>query len=74
MDLVTMLQAVTQFHQKLDLLLATASANKKILEKLQIVLDVVVDQSRESAKLNEIQARLNKMVIDAEEPSFRPST
>ena len=44
MDFVTVLGAVSQFHEKLDELLSTATANKAVLAKLQKVLDIVVDQ------------------------------
>ena len=67
-----MLQAVTQFHEKLDQLVATATANNEILDRLQIVLDHVVDQLEDFTnrfntleKLNDVQKRLDGMLIDA---------
>ena len=74
-----MLQAVTQFHEKLDQLVATATANKEILDRLQLVLDHIVDQIEDLSnkyqtleKLNDAQGRLN-MLIDAGEVSSPPS-
>ena len=79
MDFITVLQAVTQFHEKLDQLVATANANKEILDRLQLVLDHIVDQIEDLSnkyqtleKLNDAQGRLN-MLIDAGEVSSPPS-
>ena len=79
MDFITVLQAVTQFHEKLDQLVATATANKEILDRLQLVLDHIVDQIEDLSnkyqtleKLNDAQGRLN-MLIDAGEVSSPPS-
>ena len=79
MDFITVLQAVTQFHEKLDHLVATATANKEILDRLQLVLDHIVDQIEDLSnkyqtleKLNDAQGRLN-MLIDAGEVSSPPS-
>ena len=79
MDFITVLQAVTQFHEKLDQLVATATANKEILDRLQLVLDHIVDQIEDLSnkyqtleKLNDAQGRLN-MLIDAGEASSPPS-
>ena len=79
MDFITVLQAVTQFHEKLDQLVATATANKEILDGLQLVLDHIVDQIEDLSnkyqtleKLNDAQGRLN-MLIDAGEVSSPPS-
>ena len=79
MDFITVLQAVTQFHDKLDQLVATATANKEILDRLQLVLDHIVDQIEDLSnkyqtleKLNDAQGRLN-MLIDAGEVSSPPS-
>ena len=81
MDFITTLQAVGQFHEKLDELRATATANRAILEKLQKVLDLVMDQLQDFSnkyqtldKLNEVQGRLNQMLIDAGEASSPPSS
>ena len=82
MDFVTVLGAVSQFHEKLDELLSTATANKAVLEKLQKVLDHVVDQLEDFSnkyrtleELGKCQKRLDDMLIDAEtEPSSRAST
>ena len=75
-----MLQAVTQFHEKLDQLVATATANKEILDRLQLVLDHIVDKIEDLSnkyqtldKLNDVQGRLNRMLIDAGEASSPPS-
>lgn len=72
MDLITVLGAVSQFHAKLDELIATATANRAILDRLQRVLDVVVDQMEDFSNkyrsleaVGACQARLNQMVIDA---------
>ena len=80
MDFITTLQAVSQFHEKLDELRATATANRAILEKLQKVLDLVMDQLQDFSnkyqtldKLNDVQGRLNAMLIDAGEASSPPS-
>ena len=80
MDFITVLQAVTQFHEKLDQLVATATANKEILDRLQLVLDHVVDKIEDLSnkyetldKLNDVQGRLNRMLIDAGEASSPPS-
>ena len=80
MDFITVLQAVTQFHEKLDRLVATATANKEILDRLQLVLDHVVDQLEDFTnrfdtleKLNDAQKRLDGMLIDASEVSCPPS-
>ena len=80
MDFITVLQAVTQFHEKLDQLVATATANKAILDRLQIVLDHVVDQLEDFSnrfdtleKLNGAQKRLDEMLIDASAASSPPS-
>ena len=80
MDFITVLQAVSQFHEKLDELQATAAANREILEKLQKVLDHVVDKIEDLSnkyqtleKLNDVQGRLNRMLIDAGEASSPPS-
>ena len=76
MDFITVLQAVTQFHEKLDQLAATATTNKEILDRLQLVLDHVVDQLEECyqtlGKLEEVQGRLNGL-IDASAASSPPS-
>ena len=79
MDFITVLQAVTQFHEKLDQLVATATANKEILDRLQLVLDHIVDQIEDLSnkyqtleKLTDAQGRLN-MLIDAGEVSSPPS-
>ena len=79
MDFITVLQAVTQFHEKLDQLVATATANKEILDRLQLVLDHIVDQIEDLSnkyqtleKLNDAQGRLN-MLIAAGEVSSPPS-
>ena len=75
MDIIA-LQAVTQFHEKLDKLLV---ANKEILEKLQKVLDVVMDQLQDFSNkyqtlvnIGEVQGRLNQMLIDVEAASSHP--
>ena len=75
-----MLQAVTQFHEKLDQLVATATANKEILDRLQLVLDHIVDKIEDLSnkyqtldKINDVQGRLNRMLIDAGEASSPPS-
>ena len=80
MDFITVLQAVTQFHEKLDQLVATATANKEILDRLQLVLDHVVDQIQDLSnkyqtlvKIGEVQGRLNQMLIDVEAASSPPS-
>ena len=80
MDFITVLQAVTQFHEKLDQLVATATSNKEILDRLQLVLDHIVDQIEDLSnkyqtleKLNDVQGRLNRMLIDAGEVSSPPS-
>ena len=79
MDFITVLQAVTQLHEKLDQLVATANAKKEILDRLQLVLDHIVDQIEDLSnkyqtleKLNDAQGRLN-MLIDAGEVSSPPS-
>ena len=81
MDLITALQAVGQFHEKLDELQATTAANRVVLTKLQKVLDLVMDQLQEFSnkydtleKLGEVQGRLNRMLIDAGEAASTPST
>ena len=81
MDFITALQAVSQFHEKLDKLQATATANREIISKLQKVLDLVMDQLHEFSnkyktleKLGEVQGRLNQMLIDAGEEASTPST
>ena len=81
MDFITVLQAVTQFHEKLDQLVATATANKEILDRLQLVLDHIVDKIEDLSnkyqtldKLNDVQGRLNRMLIDAGEASSPPSS
>ena len=81
MDFITALQAVSQFHEKLDQLQATATANSEVLNKLQKVLDLVMDQLHEFSnkyktleKLGEVQGRLNQMLIDAGEEASTPST
>ncbi len=81
MDFITALQAVSQFHDKLDKLQATATGNREILSKLQKVLDLVMDQLHEFSnkyktleKLGEVQGRLNQMLIDAGEEASTPST
>ena len=80
MDFVTVLGAVSQFHEKLDRLVATATANKEILDRLQLVLDHVVDQLEiftnrygTLEKLNGAQKRLDGMLIDASAASSPPS-
>ena len=80
MDFITVLQAVSQFHEKLDELQATATANREILDKMQRVLDLVVDQLQDFSnkyqtleKINGLQGRLNAMLIDAGEASSPPS-
>jgi len=79
MDFITALQAVSQFHEKLDELQATAAANREILEKLQKVLDVVMDQLQDFSNkyqtlvnIGEVQGRLNQMLIDVEAASSHP--
>ena len=81
MDFITALQAVSQFHEKLDQLQATTTANSEVLNKLQKVLDLVMDQLHEFSnkyqtleKLGEVQGRLNQMLIDAGEEASTPST
>ena len=82
MDFVTVLGAVSQFHEKLDELIATATAHREILDRLQKVLDHVVDQLEDFSnkyrtleELGKCQKRLDDMLIDAEtEPSSRAST
>ena len=70
MDIIA-LQAVTQFHEKLDKLLA---ANKEILEKLQKIMDQVVQKTVNdlaALELAKVQKRLDDMLIDVSAASYR---
>ena len=82
MDFVTVLAAVSQFHLKLDELVKNQVNMQKTIAKLQLALDVVVDEMvdwrnrfSEVVKLDKIQKRLDSMSIDDEKvPSSNPST
>ena len=70
MDIIA-LQAVTQFHEKLDKLL---DANKEILEKLQEIMDQLVQKTVNdlaAVELAKVQKRLDDMLIDVSAASYR---
>ena len=70
MDIIA-LQAVTQFHEKLDKLLV---ANKEILEKLQEIMDQLVQKTVNdlaAVELAKVQKRLDDMLIDVSAASYR---
>jgi hypothetical protein len=76
MEYITLLQAVPQFHAKLDELKATGTANTAVLQRMQDILVTLVkevgDLSNQlymhmntQGRISSVEKRLDAMLIDA---------